>query len=170
LLLRAVCAAQTPSVRNFQRYHLESAAPAVSTTPAAIAASESTPAIAAAPVASSATGTEFFFRSGLTDGYGLAIQRTAVEPFNRFRGTLFRFHFDKAETFGLTAEFVFDDRRGRNFSRFAEIGFKIFIRNLIRQVADIQIFVHFYPLSFYLTFIPRWGVTKHQYHPHPSPG
>jgi hypothetical protein len=95
----------------------------------------------------SAACAEFFLRPCFIDGNCLAVKHSAIEFLNRFRRAFFRFHFDKAETFGLAAEFVFNDCCGRNFSRFTKVGFKIFIRDLIRQVADIQILVHFNPLS-----------------------
>ncbi len=33
-----------------------------------------------------------------------------MKSLNRFRCTFFHFHFDKAKTFGLSCEFIFDDR------------------------------------------------------------
>src|SRR5512145_3026504 len=122
-------------------------AAAVSTASAAIsAASIST---AATATVSTAAGAEFFLRSGFIDGDGLTVQHAAVKFLDGLCRAFFRFHFDKAESLGLTGKFVLNNRRGGDFSRFRKIRLQVFIRDLERQVADIQILVHFSSLSLY---------------------
>jgi hypothetical protein len=85
---------------------VSAAAAAVSTTTAAIAAATISSATAAVSAAACA---EFLLRSGFIDGNGLAVQHAAVKLLNGRRCAFFRFHFDKAEAFGLAGKFVFDN-------------------------------------------------------------
>lgn len=109
-----------------------------------------------------ASSTLLLFRPGFIDYNGLTIQLTAVKPCYCLFGALFRLHFDKSETLGLSRKLVFNDPYGCDTSRFGKVCFQIGFRYLAGQVPDVKILVHekplFFPLddkkSSYLTTLP----------------
>jgi len=90
------------------------------------------------------TGGTIFERASFINFDGTSVQFFTIPHGDGGCCFLFGRHFHKAEAFGLTGEFVFNNDCRNDCSCLSERRTQSVIGSLIGQAADIELFVHFW--------------------------